>query len=112
MGRLFYYENRTYFFNCNFAFINGEWNRSRGRKNDITPAIAKKAAIFHILNDIQTDTNSEWKGGKVTLSKAQTVFDLNNEVRGYLFNIQVNGQDAGFVFIGNSLDEYPVLSFS
>jgi hypothetical protein len=39
-------------------------------KNDITPAIAKKAAIFHILNDIQTDTNSEWKGGKVTLSKA------------------------------------------
>lgn len=29
-----------------------------------------------------------------------------------MFNIQVNGQDAGFVFIGNSLDEYPVLSFS
>ncbi len=76
-----------------------------------TPSNPLQAAKIHVLNDIKSDSDSGWKGGTVSITKPEYVFNNKNEVKGFLFNVKINGRDSGFVMVENST-EYPILSFS
>jgi hypothetical protein len=72
---------------------------------------AAKAAVFHVLSDAKSDT-SGWTGGKISVSNGTDLFDPSGNPIGYRFDVQVASNPAGFVVVGNQLDDYPILSFS
>ena len=81
-------------------------------KNTVTQNDAKKMASFHIASDIKLSEDSGWKGEKITLSSAKEVYNVDDSLEAYVFNIVVDGKKAGFILVGSSFDEYPILSFS
>jgi len=81
-------------------------------KNVVTPNDAKKMASFHIANDIKLSEESGWDGEKITLSSAKKVYDADDNLKAYVFNVVVDNKKSGFILVGSSFDEFPILSFS
>ena len=52
----------------------------------------------------------EWE--KITLLKPIELYNTDDQLQGYLFNIIIDGTPKGYISIGNDLNEYPVWEWS
>lgn len=92
--------------------ITGVTTSFAANNNEVKTSDALKIARFHVLSDIKQDSNSKWQGDKISLTNPKKVYDIDGNVTGYLINIKVDGDKAGYVHVGNSKDEFPILSYS
>lgn len=94
-------------------FVNSSITMSFASESNVVKASdALKIARYHILSDIKQDPNSKWKSDKLSLSRPKEVYDIDGNMTGYLINIKSQGKKAGYVYVGNSKEEFPILSFS
>ena len=98
----------------------------------VSPIEAKKAAIFHIIMDKNSERTQEpievlsgtkikslkpikespWRDKKVRIQEPIEVYATSDSLYSYLFKLTVDGKPAGFIEVSALKDEYPILSFT
>lgn len=70
------------------------------------------AALFHVVGDQKTNSNSLWKNLNVSAENPIPVMNSSDEIESYIVNLKVGKKEAGYVEISNNQDEFPVISYS
>ncbi len=72
---------------------------------------AEAIALFNVRDLAGKDQDlSVWKEAEVRLSS--TYYDLNDQKTAYAFSVLADGQDAGYILISATTENYPVLALS
>lgn len=81
------------------------------KKTDISYQEAIAAALYQVVLDQQTNTDSPWKDKNITALNPINVYDASDELVSYIINLEYEGKAIGFVEIGNNSGDFPVLSY-
>lgn len=85
---------------------------SANTASDVSVKEAQKAALFQVVLDRKTNSDSPWRNKTVKAETPIPVYDASETQVSYIVNLTVDGAPAGYVEVGNEKDEYPILSFS
>ena len=78
---------------------------------DVDASAAQRVAEIHMKEmSKQSQNYADWNTGSVQL--ITEYYDLNNKKTAYQFNVNVNGENAGYILISATRENYPVLEFS
>ncbi len=82
-----------------------------GSDDTITTMEAKKAALYHVLVDLNANPDSPWHHQLVKGKDPIPVYDTSDTVCSYIVNLTANNKPVGFIEISSTKDQFPVLSF-
>lgn len=98
------------FFSITFSV--GAESGSLKDSSDVSKIEAVAAALYHVNLIQKTHEQSIWTDKNVKALEPIEVYDTSDELHSYIINLEMSGQSAGYVEIGNNKDDYPVLSYS